>query len=118
MAGISEQCWIWPFAASKAGYGQKRIGGKATYTHRVAYETLVGPIPDGLVIDHLCRVTRCYNPSHLQPVTRQENARRGKWGALTTHCPQGHPYDEENTYVDPDGARRCRTCHRAEARRR
>jgi hypothetical protein len=102
-------CWIWQRAsASSTGYGRMRIpGGRSDYTHRVSYEAFVGPIPQGLVIDHLCRVTKCCNPAHLQAVRQQTNTLRGEGpaarNARKTHCPQGHPYDEQ---------RRCRECKR------
>lgn len=81
----------------------------------------VGPIPDGLVIDHLCRNPQCVNPMHLEPVTPEENTRRGIGGWNTrakTHCPQGHPYSGANLYINPtSGARVCRTCNNEKARR-
>jgi hypothetical protein len=91
--------------------------------HRVAYELLVGPIPEGLELDHLCRNTRCVNPEHLEPVTGRENLMRAvsSWAAKNaakTHCPQGHPYDEENTKVKRDGGRACRACGREFMRRK
>ncbi len=90
--------------------------------HRFAYELLVGPIPDGLVIDHLCRVRHCVNPAHMEPVTRWENTLRGgsfsAVAARQTHCVNGHPFDEENTHVDRRGFRRCRACNRERLRRR
>ena len=97
--------------------------------HRFAYEMLVGPIPEGLDLDHLCRVRHCVNPNHLEPVTRSENLRRGIRPRLPqndrigdknrakTHCPKGHPYDEANTLMhywkrENSMRRLCRTCHR------
>lgn len=111
-------CWVWVSILKPAGYGQFHEGvspNRALLAHRVAYELLVGPVPDGLQIDHLCRVRRCVNPGHLEPVTPAENTRRG--AAVITHCPAGHPYDEENTRVRPNGHRGCNTCNRASARR-
>lgn len=116
-------CWIWQGAKSKKGYGSIgiRIDGRKTTTspHRVTYEALVGSIPDGLHLDHLCRVPSCCNPDHLEPVTPGENIRRGvhplingSWHAEKTHCPQGHLYDEANTRVYR-GGRHCRACDRA-----
>lgn len=78
------------------------------------YEGLVGPIPDGFTLDHLCRNTSCANPAHLEPVTHEENVKRGRSGegqALRTHCPQGHEYTDDNTYQH-GGRRFCRACHR------
>lgn len=70
------RCWIFKGATSR-GYGQARVGGKTISVHRTAYEILVGPIPEGLQLDHLCRNRACYNPAHLEPVTGTENRRRG-----------------------------------------
>lgn len=119
-------CWLWLRYRMKNGYGLFRKTTQATdsqfLSHRVAYELSVGPIPDGLIIDHLCRNRACVNPSHLEPVTHRVNNLRGETIAAkfagTTHCPAGHPYDEANTYRDGRG-RRCRECHRVvEANRR
>ena len=111
--GYDSRCWIWQRHIFD-GYG--RDGGR--HAHREVYQELCGEIPDGHELHHLCGNTSCVNPSHLLPVTRQEHARRGGMAART-HCIHGHPYDEENTYVYPStGHRRCRQCHREEARRR
>lgn len=111
-------CWLWTGARSSNGYGAVSIGGRVVGAHRAVYELLAGPIPAGLQLDHLCRVRRCVNPAHLEPVTARENQLRGVHG-LKTHCPAGHPYDEENTYIHPGrGVRDCRLCRRESARRR
>ena len=109
-------CWLWDAGGNGNGYGRFRYAGRQRYAHRVVYELLVGPIPDGLQIDHLCRVRCCVNPQHMQPVTQQENIRRGLAGAheaVKTHCPHGHAYTLGNTYVNPRGSRECRTCRLA-----
>jgi HNH endonuclease len=89
--------------------------------HRVVYETLVGPIPDGLVIDHLCRNPRCVRPDHMEPVTNQVNVLRGigitALRKQKTHCPAGHAYSLENTRYSKEGKRNCRTCARDRYRR-
>lgn len=111
-------CWVWTGAATK-GYGQFKFNKRQMSAHRVAYELVVGPIPEGLVIDHLCRQTLCVNPAHMEPVTNAENIRRGEVGAnerSKTHCPQGHPYDDENTTLHLGKWRRCRACNRARNR--
>ena len=109
-------CLIWTAMATKNGYGRFWDGSRMVVAHRISYELHVGvKIPEGLQIDHLCRVRRCVNPDHLEVVTQRENWRRGKsiTRALAdkTHCPAGHPYDEENTY-QRRGRRHCRICGR------
>jgi hypothetical protein len=116
-------CWLWTASLQPSGYGQFRVPGGVLLAHRVAYELLVGAIPDGLFIDHLCRVRNCVNPAHLEPVTNQENSRRGNSvqtiNARKTHCKYGHLFDEENTYHRPDSpGRACRTCIRNRNARR
>lgn len=111
-------CWIWKGATYTQGYGQIWWGGRKARAHRVAYELLVGPIPEGLELDHLCRVRNCINPAHLEPVTHRENTLRGNTitarEAASTTCPQGHPYDR----VDTKGFRKCRRCIAEQERRR
>lgn len=121
----SGDCWEWTSSRGGEGYGLFRVGGRSgSYrpAHRVAWEMLVGPIGGGLEIDHLCRNHGCVNPDHLEPVTHAENMRRAPWKAAEfqrakTHCPKGHAYDEENTYINA-GKRRCRACDRERCRRR
>lgn len=88
--------------------------------HRYAYEHFIGPIPEGLQVDHLCRVRNCVNPDHLEAVTCRENVLRGDGvaaaNARATHCPQGHAYDEANTYTWTNGGRHCRACARIKTR--
>lgn len=109
----STGCWEWTAGTTTRGYGIYQAGGCSQRAHRVAYEALMGPIPDGLVIDHLCRTRHCVRPDHLEPVTPKENVLRGT--GLTaqnrrkTHCPNGHPYDEANTRIRR-GRRECRAC--------
>lgn len=109
-------CWEWQGAcAAWNGYGLFR-DGRVHKAHRFAYEHFVGPIPDGLELDHLCRVRRCVNPAHLEPVTHAENMARSST-ALKTHCKNGHPFDAANTRLRPRGGRDCRECQRAADRR-
>lgn len=113
-------CRLWIGALTWNGYG--RINAtEHNYAHRWAYVTFIGPIPAGLQVDHLCRVRNCTRETHLELVTNQENAERGTAGdrqRARTHCPHGHPYDEENTVLSRGGRhRQCRAC-RAERRER
>lgn len=108
----TDGCWNWVGATPPNGYGLFGLSKpltKKVLAHRWSYEFHVGPIPEGLEIDHLCRNTRCVNPEHLEAVTPEENIRRIP---RPTHCPSGHPYDEANTYVGVDRRRKCRTCNR------
>lgn len=122
---LENGCIEWTGGLNGAGYGQfyrgKRFRGDTgkTYAHRWAYEYFIGPIPDGLHLDHLCRNRRCVNPTHLEPVTVRENLLRGvgpsAMHARKTHCPAGHPYAGKNLYTNPKGARYCRECGRIHA---
>lgn len=110
----TENCWLW--TGSHGLYGVFRIGGRDGHNigaHRYAYELLVGPIPGGMQLDHLCRVKLCVNPDHLEVVTPRENTLRGGTipaaNAAKTHCLRGHPFDEPNTYWHR-GRRYCRAC--------
>ncbi len=108
-------CWLWTATTTPKGYGRVWWESNLMRAHRLVYELLIGPIPDGLQIDHLCRVRHCVNPEHLEPVTHAENVRRGESGKYLkdkTHCPHGHEYSESNTYVSKNGARHCRECRR------
>lgn len=113
----ANDCWPWK-ASTKKGHGMvwaMRNGERFVFmAHRVAYELLVGPIPDGLVLDHLCRNRGCCNPRHLEPVTNEQNILRGEWApvlnAAKTHCVAGHEYSPGNTYVTSRGHRQCRAC--------
>jgi len=108
---VGGQCWLWTACTHRDGHGKFGVGRQTVYAHRLAYEAIVGPITAGLVVDHLCRVPACVNPEHLEPVTNAENTLRGEafsaQQARRTECPEGHPYNYENTYLWR-GHRRCR----------
>lgn len=112
-------CWLWIGARNNHGYGKTCAhGSRHAYAHRLAYTTLVGDIPPGLVLDHLCRTTCCCNPAHLEPVTFAENVRRGLAGPRS-NCVNGHVFDAANTYVRKDtGKRQCIACSRERLRAR
>ncbi len=109
-------CWLWLGTGTPKGYGQFAPHGRHVYAHRFAYELLVGPIPPGLTVDHLCRTRRCVNPAHMDLVPRGVNALRGNGPAAVNarkeKCPCGRDYDRNY-----DGHRRCSQCD-AERHRR
>ncbi len=106
-------CWLWTACLMKDGYGLFKGQEKYLATHIFSYESEYGKVPDGLELDHLCRVHACVRPSHLEAVTHQVNMMRGIEG-MKTHCPMGHPYSGENLYINPSGnSRTCRTCRKS-----
>ena len=112
--GAPNECWLWEGGQQGEGYGSFKFDGQSQLAHRLAYKLLVGPVPGDMEFDHLCRVRRCVNPTHLEVVTHLENVRRGLGGrnqAQKTHCPTGHAYDLLNTYRYR-GSRHCRACMR------
>lgn len=114
--GGPTECWPWTAARNTKGYGQFKASGKLVPAHRWAYEQIVGKIPDGLQIDHLCRNRGCVNPGHMEPVTSKINTLRGVCpsglNAVKVECIRGHSFDAPNTIVRPNGSRQCRTCQR------
>lgn len=126
-------CWLWVGKVNYSGYATDNvpIGNgkhKSPLIHRVSYEHFAGPIPHGLVLDHLCRVRCCVNPRHLEPVTQSENLRRGVYTdhkgrqlfirkaaevGQKTHCVHGHEFTPENIYSPPSRPRerQCKQCH-------
>ena len=110
-----DECWEWQAYVAPHGYGSIAVYKRGmVWVHRVAYELLVGPIPVGHQVDHLCRNKRCVNPAHLEAVTQQENIRRQFAARVRSDvCRLGHPYE-----TDKRGMRFCRMCARASARRR
>jgi len=100
----TDSCWLWTGYCNPKGYGRFTENYNPIFAHRWSYEKFIGPIPEGLVIDHLCEVKNCVNPEHLEPVTNKINLNRGKVGQKNaarhrskTHCRNGHEYTEENT---------------------
>lgn len=119
--GIDTPCWAWTAARNPAGYGMVWWDGRMVLAHRLVYELLVGPIPAGLTLDHLCRVRWCVNPSHLEAVTQRENVLRGTSPHVVAHvagrCVAGlHDIVDDNVYRYPDGRRECRACKNTRAR--
>ena len=122
----AEGCWLWTGYKNEKGYGRFQFKGRFTASHRVAYELLVGSIPGGMEIDHLCRNTSCVNPAHLEPVTQQENWRRSQalsaLNATKSECQRGHAFTPDNTYVfrrkDGRTFRNCKKCRAFRARQR
>lgn len=111
----STGCWVWTGGLTR-GYGRLRAHGRSLTAHRVVYEAMVGEIPEGLQLDHLCRNRACSNPEHLDPVPPRVNTLRGTGHGSETHCPQGHPYSAANTYRYR-GRRYCRECNRIRRRK-
>lgn len=132
-----DECWPWKGTLEKTGYGQLFTNGANGYpriakAHRVGYELLVGPVPEGLDLDHTCHDPsecnlgddcphrRCCNPAHLEPVTERVNCLRSGSSAAEyakrTHCANGHPLSGDNLILRANGARRCRTCKNARER--
>lgn len=111
---VTEDCWIWTAARLATGYGlwhpPKASGRKMGVAHRFAFEAMVGPIPEGLQLDHLCRTPGCVKPTHLEPVTHQENQLRRR--GVKDECRQGHDLNAANKYIRADGSYQCRACNR------
>lgn len=107
-------CWEWNMAQNNKGYGSIRWNHQTKVAHRAVYELLVGDIPEGLTLDHLCLNKKCVNPNHLEPVANRENNARGNSrsavNARKTHCLNGHEYNKLNTYINRSGGRWCKTC--------
>jgi len=119
----SGDCWLWLAGLDKDGYGKFNIGDKTFRAHRVAWELAANKkIPNGLCVLHRCDVPGCVNPEHLFLGTALENNQdreeknRGRYRNMT-HCPQGHKYTEENTFINPQGHRKCKICVRARGRK-
>lgn len=116
----ADECWDWPHGTFGAGrYGATKVDGVNRGVHCVAYAREYGPIPEGMTIDHLCRNKRCFNPRHLEAVSRGENVLRGDGvtarNARKTECKRGHPLAGDNLFYKR-GTRQCRACHNLRAR--
>lgn len=110
-------CWVWIGSLNEKGYGHYWDRKRVHLAHKWYYEKVKGKVPDGYVLDHLCRNHPCVRPDHLEPVTVKENTLRGESevakNAQKTHCKWGHPLEGDNLYVPPGRAERyCRTCLR------
>lgn len=131
----SDDCWPWTARIEWDGYGRfgviRGVRGSPINmrAHRVAYALVIGPIPPGAKLDHVCHNAdaacpggpscqhrRCCNPGHLEPVTSRVNVLRGRGvtaiNAARTECVDGHPFSVENTYMTPNGRRMCKQCQR------
>lgn len=117
----TDSCWLWTGKLGPRGYATFSVGGKPVRVHRFAYELLVGPIPPGLTLDHLCRVRHCVSPAHLEAVPPGINVLRGAGLAAQntrkTHCINGHPFSGANLGLSLSGERLCRACRREITRR-
>lgn len=102
-------CVLWTGPQNGLGYGRTWFQGRLMYMHRLSYELVAGPIPDGLEIDHLCRTPACIRPDHLEPVTHRENIQRAI-RSMRTQCPHGHEFTEANTHWTKVGHRQCLAC--------
>lgn len=114
-------CWLWTGHRAEYGHATFKLDGRNTSAYRYAWEQLRGPIPDSLVLDHICRIPWCVNPDHLEPVTNGENVLRGIGpGAVNkrkTHCKRGHEFAGDNLRITPAGYRNCRECERQKIKR-
>lgn len=115
-------CWFWLSELGGGGYGRLTVNGVRRSAHRLSYELIRGPIPEGLTLDHLCRQRSCINPDHLEVVTSRENSLRGYGvGAMCarqTHCKRGHAFTPEGVVMDNGAAEcRCRRCDSERSRR-
>ncbi len=110
---VPSGCWEWKGSKINTNYGMFWFENKRILAHRYTFQQVYGQIPEGLEIDHLCRNRACVNPLHLEAVNHQVNCLRGirtKGNIAKICCHKGHPFDEENTYITPDGRRQCRIC--------
>jgi hypothetical protein len=115
------ECWLWNRARRPDGYGVvwDRVGKKLKRAHVFMWEKINGPVPFGKELHHTCSTTSCINPSHLIAVSRASHVRLDVGhNKNKTHCPRGHEYTEENTYIDCYGYRQCRSCNRENYHRR
>lgn len=109
----TDQCWEWTSATTSAGYGAFYLNGQSSLAHRFSYEDAKGSVPKGLELDHLCQNKVCVNPDHLEPVTHQENIRRGMLTKRSKVCRKcGADLTNPNNLYKPFGAngRRCKQC--------
>lgn len=117
----TDGCWLWTGMLAWNGYGLFYVAKRLKRAHRIAYAELAGPIPEGLSLDHLCRVRHCVNPAHLEPVPNRTNVLRGEGitaqNARKTECIRGHALSPDNTRWS-NGTRKCRACDKLRSARK
>ena len=108
-------CWVWKGPTTIWGYARFWLRRKGVYAHRLMYTLYRGPIPNGLILHHVCKNPSCVNPNHLTPISNKKNILWGNSPSAVnfrkTHCKQGHEFTKNNTYIASDGERGCRKCH-------
>lgn len=118
----TDTCWIWQAHTQPTGYGQFWLDGKLHPAHRIAYQLYIGPIPEGLEIDHLCGNPSCVNPAHLEPTSHRVNSQRrfnhANGNSVKTHCVRGHELTADNLRPNQGNHRRCKECARIHDRNR
>lgn len=120
----TDTCWLWTAALNTYGYGHFNVNKKGNGAHRIAYQITVRKLTTDQILDHICRVRHCVNPSHMRVCTNKENIldknsqSSARLNKEKTICPKGHPYNFSNTYIHPTGRRCCRKCATERARRK